>query len=63
MIRWIHLRLLIQCWAGSYVQLLKPLKGAKDIDDIKFNYMLMPKPDTPEHVAEWKRVLAEYENK
>lgn len=38
-------------------------KGAKDIDDIKFNYMLMPKPDTPEHAAEWKRVLAEYENK
>lgn len=42
---------------------VEAVQGAQDIDDIKFNYMLMPKPDTPKHVAEWKKVLAEYENK
>lgn len=43
--------------------LVEQVTSTDDIEDIKFNYMLMPKPDTPEHVAEWKKVLAEYENK
>lgn len=38
------------------------VQNAKDLDDIKFNYLLMPKPDTPEHVAEWQRVLNQYQN-
>lgn len=42
---------------------VEQVQGAKDLDDIKFNYMLMPKPDTPEHVAEWKKVLKEYADK
>ena len=43
--------------------LVEQVTSTDDIEDIKFNYMLMPKPDTPEHVAEWKKVLAQYENK